>query len=339
MIPTGSAPAPGSAAVMKDVVISLKQGLVGEAVRSMRPLNIEDAYKNPNFNRKVDDETGFRTKSILCVPIMKRGRVLAVLQCMNKNAADSTLFTELDTFLLYVVGYAMADVVQQCRTAEVHERLVTRKNSLISCAAELFNACHTVDRLTETMTFHLKELFKVKSCALFIRHGETALMCMADETERELLFTEFQKEDTGESMVWRCVGLNSSVTVQAVDRERVNWNPDMDLGGEDQSAWIHCWPVRHTRRMTAVLQFVCPPRREVDFGDDGVFAEKNPAHVSIMDRFAAFIGHMIERIDPEEEGVKLPGTRVSRLSEKLSNKASFFGIATPRESGSPKKGS
>ena len=61
----------------------------GESVR------IDDAYADPRFNPEVDRQTGFRTRSILCLPIEDmRGEVFAVAQLLNRN--DGKPFDEAD---------------------------------------------------------------------------------------------------------------------------------------------------------------------------------------------------------------------------------------------------
>lgn len=51
----------------------------------MQPLNIIDAYKHPTFNAEVDAQSGYRTKSILCVPIKTTdGFVVGVIEMINK---------------------------------------------------------------------------------------------------------------------------------------------------------------------------------------------------------------------------------------------------------------
>ncbi len=48
-------------------------------------MNIPDAYSDPRFNRGVDQKTGFRTRTILCMPISIRGSVIGVVQMLNKR--------------------------------------------------------------------------------------------------------------------------------------------------------------------------------------------------------------------------------------------------------------
>lgn len=49
-------------------------------------LNITDAYSDPRFNRSVDQITGYRTETILCMPIFIRGSIIGVVQMVNKRS-------------------------------------------------------------------------------------------------------------------------------------------------------------------------------------------------------------------------------------------------------------
>jgi putative ABC transport system ATP-binding protein len=74
----------------KPVEIRIPQttGVAGHVYRSGEPLNAPDAYALPFFNREVDKQTGYRTTSILCVPIADRsGRRFAVMTLLNKRGA------------------------------------------------------------------------------------------------------------------------------------------------------------------------------------------------------------------------------------------------------------
>jgi len=73
----------------------LGKGIAGRVANSGEALNIADAYASPDFNPAIDRETGYRTRTILCMPVFDRKRkVLAVVQMLNK-AGDGT-FTEAD---------------------------------------------------------------------------------------------------------------------------------------------------------------------------------------------------------------------------------------------------
>jgi putative ABC transport system ATP-binding protein len=70
-------------------------GIAGAVAQSGESIRIEDAYADPRFNREVDRQTGFRTQSILCLPVKNReGKVFAVAQLLNRR--DGKPFDSLD---------------------------------------------------------------------------------------------------------------------------------------------------------------------------------------------------------------------------------------------------
>ena len=78
-----------------DVRFPLERGIAGEVARTGRSLRVDDAYTHPLFHPDVDRATGFRTRSILCVPIQDRaGRVFAVAELLNKGEGEP--FAEAD---------------------------------------------------------------------------------------------------------------------------------------------------------------------------------------------------------------------------------------------------
>lgn len=78
------------------VRIPLNSGIAGTAVTSGQVVRVDDAYADPRFNRAVDIETGFRTRSVLCLPLQDRnGKVFAVTQLLNRR--DGRPFDDDDT--------------------------------------------------------------------------------------------------------------------------------------------------------------------------------------------------------------------------------------------------
>jgi len=78
------------------VRIPLNTGIAGAAASSGQVVRVDDAYADPRFNRAVDLETGFRTRSVLCLPLQDRqGQVFAVTQLLNRR--DGRPFDDDDT--------------------------------------------------------------------------------------------------------------------------------------------------------------------------------------------------------------------------------------------------
>ncbi|XP_048759916.1 probable 3',5'-cyclic phosphodiesterase pde-5 isoform X5 [Ostrea edulis] len=87
----------------KEIRFPMDRGVAGHVASTGEVLNIADAYTDSRFNRDVDLQTGYRTKSILCMPIYNRGNIIGVVQMVNKidgvfTKADEESF---ETFAIY----------------------------------------------------------------------------------------------------------------------------------------------------------------------------------------------------------------------------------------------
>ena len=76
-------------------------GIAGTVGKTGEIINIPDAYADPRFNPEFDKKTGYRTRSILCVPLQNIvGEVIGAIQVLNKKAGrfgkdDEALLTAL----------------------------------------------------------------------------------------------------------------------------------------------------------------------------------------------------------------------------------------------------
>ncbi|MGA2315607.1 MAG: GAF domain-containing protein [Thermodesulfobacteriota bacterium] len=77
-------------------------GLAGHCFQTGETINLEDAYNDKRFNKEVDSHTGYRTRSVLCMPIYNRaGSRLGVIQLLNKKDG---VFTNEDEVFLQTFG-------------------------------------------------------------------------------------------------------------------------------------------------------------------------------------------------------------------------------------------
>ena len=78
--------AQGDSGKSLEIRIPRDSGLVGHVLATGRTLNIADAYADARFNRSVDQRTGYRTRTVLCMPVVDtRGRVFGAVQLLNKR--------------------------------------------------------------------------------------------------------------------------------------------------------------------------------------------------------------------------------------------------------------
>lgn len=82
---------------IKEIRLKLGQGIAGRVAETGTPMIVNDVEKSKYFFKTADQKTKFKTKAILCVPLLIRGKVTAVLQALNK--VDGSDFNKGDLFL------------------------------------------------------------------------------------------------------------------------------------------------------------------------------------------------------------------------------------------------
>jgi len=111
------------------------EGIVGRCVQSNKGELVDDVENDPSFYDKVDKETGFTTRSILCAPMTVQDQRLGAIELINKRSADR-LFTQSDLNLLEALSSSAALAILNARMAEalVEQERVRRELEL---AAEI----------------------------------------------------------------------------------------------------------------------------------------------------------------------------------------------------------
>ncbi len=77
-------------------------GVAGWAVNHREPKLVQDTMREPVFSPQVDEVTGLRTTSLICVPLMEGSRPLGALEVVNTRSGGP--FTESDRDILVLVG-------------------------------------------------------------------------------------------------------------------------------------------------------------------------------------------------------------------------------------------
>ena len=69
-----------------DIRVPMDRGIVGAVAQSKKTVNIRNAYEDSRFNPDVDRASGYRTRAVLCMPIVAHDRetLVGVIQLMNK---------------------------------------------------------------------------------------------------------------------------------------------------------------------------------------------------------------------------------------------------------------
>jgi diguanylate cyclase (GGDEF)-like protein len=64
--------------------VKIGEGIAGWVAKTGKPTIVNDVARDPRFAGKFDSQTQFRTRSILCAPLISRGRTIGVVEIINK---------------------------------------------------------------------------------------------------------------------------------------------------------------------------------------------------------------------------------------------------------------
>uniref|UniRef100_A0A8C7P935 Phosphodiesterase n=1 Tax=Oncorhynchus mykiss TaxID=8022 RepID=A0A8C7P935_ONCMY len=150
------------------------KGIVGHVAATGQPLNIKNAYEDPRFNAEVDQITGYKTQSILCLPIKNhREEVVGVAQAINKKCGENGTFTEQDEkdFSAYL---AFSGIV--LHNAQLYEtsQLENRRNQvLLDLASLILEEQQSLEVLLRKIAGTILSFMQAQGCTVFIADGDS----------------------------------------------------------------------------------------------------------------------------------------------------------------------
>jgi GAF domain-containing protein len=152
----------------KEIRIPLGQGVAGWAAQQNESVNIEDAYEDSRFNKSVDRETGFRTRTILCTPIRNLlGDPIGVIQVINKKKG---VFGPEDERIFSVFAHQAAMAVENFtlfqKVTAYHERMDVLLDVTTSVAQTLdldVLIFKIVEKISQALNAERSTLFLVDS--------------------------------------------------------------------------------------------------------------------------------------------------------------------------------
>jgi len=147
-------------------------GIAGWVLRERQPQLVPDVSQDPRFYPGIDSVTGLVTKSLLCVPLEVKGKVIGVLEVINKTRGN---FREDDLRLLTHLAPSAAIAIENAR---LHQREQKRAAQLavVNQVARQAASILDLDQLLQEMVTAIQQGFDYYNVALYL----------LDETASEL---------------------------------------------------------------------------------------------------------------------------------------------------------
>jgi len=115
------------------ITLNEGEGIVGQCVADGSSRIVRDAQHDPNFDKSIDEASGFKTLSILCAPLTVQEKSIGAIELVNKSDKNE-LYSETDLMMLQTLASAAALAIHNARMAGklVQQERVNRELELAS---------------------------------------------------------------------------------------------------------------------------------------------------------------------------------------------------------------
>lgn len=114
------------------------KGLAGHCVKTGETINIKDAYNDSRFNPEIDYQTGYKTKTILCMPIKNlQQKIIGAFQVLNKIDG---YFTDEDEDLLVAIGSSAGIALENAQLFKNQQKMLDEQKVVFESFIETLAA-------------------------------------------------------------------------------------------------------------------------------------------------------------------------------------------------------
>lgn len=237
-----------------EIRVPMGKGISGYVATNVAPLNIPDAYADDRFDRTHDQKTGYRTRSILCMPVLsqKTDNIVAVVQLLNK--LNGMPFNEQDERSFKEFAASLGVILESCNSFYVAAR--NQKG-----VAALLKAISSLEQSLDLE----KTLQSVMEEARLLMQADRSTLWLIDEDSGDL-WSKVRSGD-GKSLVELRIPSNTGIVGHvATTGENLNipdayqdprFNPEADKRTGYRTRNLLCMPVFDSSgKLIAVTQLI-----------------------------------------------------------------------------------
>ena len=182
----------------REIRILNNSGVAGAVFQTGEGLIIQDAYADERFNRTVDEQTGFKTRSILCAPVKTvKGDLIGVIQVLNKKKGE---FKQEDLELLEAMTTQASVALQSTQFVEKMKKSREQELEFLDLVTDVTSDLELGSLLAKVMT-EATRMLSADRGTLFIN----------DEKNNELFSRVAMGDSIGEIRLPNSAGIAGAV--------------------------------------------------------------------------------------------------------------------------------
>jgi len=154
----------------REIRLLSNDGIIGAAFQSGASIIVDDAYADPRFTATIDQETGYVTKSILCVPLRTaKGDVVGAAQALNKIGG---VFTERERTLLEAIAAQSLPALRSSQAVERMQKARAQELAFLDIVADITSQID-LDQLLQRVMNEAARMLGAERSTLFLHDDKT----------------------------------------------------------------------------------------------------------------------------------------------------------------------
>ncbi|XP_059502095.1 cGMP-specific 3',5'-cyclic phosphodiesterase isoform X1 [Stegostoma tigrinum] len=273
------------------------KGIVGYVAATGEPLNIKDAYEDPRFNAEVDQITGYKTQSILSMPIKNHEEeVVGVAQAINKKCGTNGAFTKKDEkdFAAYLTFCGI--VLHKAKVYETSLLENRRNQVLLDLATLIFEEQRSLEVILRKIAATILSFMQAQSCTIFIVDDSSSdsFSSVFHMTSAELGDpSEFQRRSYDTNKINYIFAKYTKSTMETLNipdvskDARFTWTSENAESTNKQIKSLLCTPIKNGKKNKVIG--VCQLMNKIGEAVDKISAF-NKNDEQFLEAFAIFCG-------------------------------------------------
>ncbi|XP_029461742.1 dual 3',5'-cyclic-AMP and -GMP phosphodiesterase 11A [Rhinatrema bivittatum] len=151
-----------------EVQVPWGKGIIGYVAEHGETVNIPDAYQDRRFSDEIDKLTGYKTKSLLCMPIRNSdGEVIGVAQAINKTPGGAP-FTEDDEKVMHMYLPFCGIAISNAQLFAASRKEYDRSRALLEVVNDLFEEQTDLEKIVKKIMHRAQTLLKCERCSVLL---------------------------------------------------------------------------------------------------------------------------------------------------------------------------
>ncbi|OCT61168.1 dual 3',5'-cyclic-AMP and -GMP phosphodiesterase 11A [Xenopus laevis] len=151
-----------------EVQVPWGKGIIGYVAEHGETVNIPDAYQDRRFSDEIDKLTGYKTKSLLCMPICSSdGEIIGVAQAINKTPGGAP-FIEDDEKVMQMYLPFCGIAISNAQLFAASRKEYDRSRALLEVVNDLFEEQTDLEKIVKKIMHRAQTLLKCESCSVLL---------------------------------------------------------------------------------------------------------------------------------------------------------------------------